>query len=122
MYGAVTISTANELVRINASRLVYVASDGNYSTMVLHDRTEQLFTLNLGAVQGIIEKQLGDNASFFIRIGKCLIINKDYVYKINPNKQMLILSDGAHNAAFTLSASKEALRQLKQLFEKESAL
>ena len=39
------ISNANELVRVRPERIVYVESDGNYSTMVLHDKTEQVFTL-----------------------------------------------------------------------------
>lgn len=34
-------------------------------------------------------------------------------------KQLLVLSDMALNDAFKLSASKEALRQLKLLLEKE---
>ena len=36
------ISNSNELVRIKPERVVYVESDGNYSTMVLHDKTEQV--------------------------------------------------------------------------------
>ena len=39
------ISNSNELVRIKPERVVYVESDGNYSTMVLHDKTEQVFTM-----------------------------------------------------------------------------
>ncbi|MFR9263737.1 MAG: hypothetical protein ACLVL2_27195 [Bacteroides cellulosilyticus] len=52
-------------------------------------------------------------------IGKSIIINKEYIYKINMGKQLLVLSDMALNDAFKLSASKEALRQLKLLLEKE---
>ena len=45
------ISNSNELVRIVPAREVYVASDGNYSTFVLHDKTEQVFTMNLAHCQ-----------------------------------------------------------------------
>lgn len=111
------ISNSNELVRVKSERVVYVESDGNYSTMVLHDKTEHVFTMNLAHCQELIEKQLGKDAETFIRIGKQLIINRDYIFKINPTKQQLIMSDMALNHAFTLQASKEALKQLKIYME-----
>ena len=115
----IIISSTNELVRVLPERIVYISSDGNYSTMVLHDKTEHLFTLYLSHFQKLIEKQLKDEASQFIRIGKSLIINRDYIYRINLTKQQLVMSDMALNQAFMLSASKEALKQLKQLLENE---
>ena len=113
----IIISNANELVRVKPERVVYVESDGNYSTMVLHDKTEHVFTMNLAHCQQLIEQQLGKEAETFIRIGKQLIINRAYIYKINVNKQTLVMSDMVLNQAFTLSASKEALRQLKAYLE-----
>jgi len=113
------ISNANELVRIKPERIVYVVSDGNYSTMVLHDKTEQVFTMNLAHFQQMIEEQLGKEAMTFIRIGKQLIVNRAYIFKINPNKQQLIMSDMDVNIAFDLQASKEALKQLKALLESQ---
>ena len=113
------ISNANELVRIKPERVVYVESDGNYSTMVLHDKTEQVFTMNLAHCQQLMEEQLGRDAMTFIRLGKQLIINRAYIFKINVNKQQLIMSNTEVNNAFTLQASKEALKQLKTLIELE---
>lgn len=115
----IIISTTNELVRVLPERIVYISSDGNYSTMVLHDKTDHLFTFNLSHFQKLIEQQLKEEACRFIRIGKSLIINRDYIYRINLTKQQLVMSDMALNQAFVLSASKEALKQLKQLLEKE---
>jgi len=113
------ISGVNELVRIKPERVVYVESDGNYSTMVLHDKTEQVFTMNLAHCQQLMEEQLGKEAMTFIRLGKQLIINRAYIFKINVNKQQLIMSNTEVNNAFTLQASKEALKQLKTLIELE---
>ena len=111
------ISNANELVRVKPERVVYVESDGNYSTMVLHDKTEHVFTMNLAHCQQLIEEQLGKEAETFIRIGKQLIINQAYIYKIIVNKQQLIMADMLLNETFTLTASKEALKQLKAYLE-----
>ena len=113
------ISNANELVRVKPERVVYVESDGNYSTMVLHDKTEQVFTMNLAHCQQMMEEQLGKEAMTFIRLGKQLIVNRAYIFKINVNKQQLIMSNTDVNNAFTLQASKEALKQLKTLIESE---
>lgn len=114
------IVNSNELVRISPERVVYISSDGNYSTMVLSNKQERLFTFNLTSFQNIIEKQLQTNANDFIRIGKGLIINRSYIYYINPSKQQLILSGEKLTDIFNLSASKEALRQLKDVIEETS--
>lgn len=114
------ISNSNELIRVKPERIVYVESDGNYSTMVLHDKTEHVFTMNLAHFQQMIEEQLGKEAMTFIRIGKQLIVNRAYIFKINPNKQQLYMSNSEVNIAFELQASKEALKQLKALIESET--
>lgn len=111
------ISNSNELVRVKPERVVYVESDGNYSTMMLHDKTELVFTMNLAHCQQLMEEQLGKEAKTFIRIGKQLIVNSAYIFKVNVNKQQLIMSNTELNQAFTLQASKEALKQLKTLIE-----
>ena len=119
MKSPIIISTTNELVRVYLERIVYISSDGNYSMMVLHDKSEHLFSFNLSHFQQIIEKQMKTEASLFIRIGKSLIINREYIYKINLGKQSLVLSDMKIEHTFVLSASREALKQLKSLLEKE---
>ena len=111
------ISNANELVRVKPERVVYVVSDGNYSTMVLHDQTKLVFTMNLVHCQQLIEEQLGKEAETFIRIGKQLIVNRAYIFKVNPQKQQLIMSNMEVNHAIELQASKEALKQLKAYLE-----
>lgn len=113
------ISNVNELVRIKPERVVYVESDGNYSTIVLHDKAELVFTMNLAHCQQLMEEQLGKDAKTFIRLGKQLIVNRAYIFKVNPQKQQLIMSNNEVNVAFTLQASKEALKQLKVLIESE---
>jgi len=111
------ITNSNELVRIPTDKIVYILSDGDYSTLVQTDKKEKIFTVNLGSFEILIESQLKDKSETFIRIGRSLIINKNYIYCINPNKQQLILSDRHFQHYFELTASKEALKQLKALIE-----
>ena len=58
----IIISNSNELVRLLPARVVYVESDGKNATFVLHDKTEQVFSMNLSHCQQTIEKQLGKEA------------------------------------------------------------
>lgn len=113
------ISTTNELVRIAPERVVYIQSDGNYSTLMQTD--EQLRTLNfqLGQIEEMIERQLGSKENVFIRIGRGIIINRSYIHYINVAKQKLVLSDATH-FSHTVAVSKEALKQLKEHLEKEA--
>lgn len=113
------ISTSIDLVRIASDHVVYFASDGNYSTIVQTDGEVRMVSYQLGQIEKLISSQLGSEGSIFIRIGKSLIINRSYIYYINIPKQKLILSD-VNTFNHTVTASKEALKQLKELLEKEA--
>lgn len=110
-------TTASELIQIRAKTLVYVAAGGNYSTFKLVDGTEYIQTLQLGRAEDLIAETSGLEANSFIRIGKSLIVNNDFISYINPAKQKIILSDGS-TFRYELSASKEALKALKEYIEK----
>ena len=112
------IATSAELVRIAPERIVYISSDGNYSTLVQTDGEMRMLSYQLGQMEKMISSQLGVDGNIFIRIGKSLIINRSFIYYLNVAKQKLTLSDVA-SFSHTLSASKEALKQLKELLEKE---
>ncbi|MCF0174043.1 MAG: LytTR family transcriptional regulator DNA-binding domain-containing protein [Bacteroidales bacterium] len=112
------ISTVNDLIRIQPEKIVYISSDGNYSTIYLCDGESRVVTIQLGKLEEMIGDQLGNEGSFLARIGRSLIINSSYVYYINITQQKLILSD-QKAVNYTLTASKEALKALKEHFEKE---
>lgn len=112
MENYIVISKGTELYRIPGSRLVYVSAEGNYSNIVTQDNRSCLVSLQLGQIEDLIAEQLGDSGNNFIRLGRGLIINLDFVHKIDITKQELILSDciGCHHE---LSASREVLIKLK---------
>ena len=113
------MTTSNDLVRIAPDCIIYIASDGNYSTLVQTDGEIRMLSYQLGQIEKMIATQLGAEGNMFIRIGKSLIINRSYIYYINVPKQKLILSDIA-TFNHTVAASKEALKQLKELLEGEA--
>ena len=81
------ISTSIDLVRIAPEKIVYIASDGNYSTLVQTDNEVRMLSYQLGQIEKMISSQLGSEGNIFIRIGKSLIINRSYIYYINIPKQ-----------------------------------
>ena len=118
----VIIYTANELIRIQPDVIVYAISEGNYTTLVLIDLTEHVFAFNLSHLELLLHDQLGEENAMFIRTGKRLIINREYVYKVNIGKKQLILADIRNNLSISLTASKVALRQLKSYLESQLSL
>ena len=89
----IIISKGTELVRVPADCLMYVSSDGNYSNLVTSDGRSRIVTFQLGQIEDVINDQLGDDGMIFLRLGRSLIINTEYIYLVDVAKQLLILSD-----------------------------
>lgn len=112
----IIISRGTELLRIPADSLMYIASEGNYSTAVTRDGRKRLVSLQLGQMEDIISEQLGDEREHFLRLGRSLIINMNHIHFIDIGQQRLILSDCERFYA-ELSASREVLLKLKAYVE-----
>ena len=107
----IVISKGTELLRIPAHRLVYISADGNYSNVVTQDNRERIVSFQLGQLEDLIGDQLGDEGYNFVRLGRSLIINRDFI-----SKQIIILSDCA-GCYHELTASREVLSKFKAYIE-----
>lgn len=112
----ITISKGTEFLRIPADHLVFISADGNYSNVVTRDGKSALVSFQLGQVEDLIADQLGDSGGQFIRLGRGLIINIHFVYRIDIATQQLVLSD-CNGCYHELSASREVLIKLKAYME-----
>lgn len=112
----IIISKGTELLRISADCLMFVSSDGNYSNITTEDGRTKLVTLQLGQIEDILQDQLSDADSNFLRLGRSLIINTNYIYFIDVSKQELVLSN-CRGSYHVLSASREVLVKLKAYME-----
>ena len=110
------ISNATDLLRVSAIDIMCIQADGNYSTIVLNDGEVHLVLFQLGQLEQMLNEQLGADASMFIRVGRGVIMNREYLYAINLPRQHLVLRS-ALGKKVTLTVSKESLRQLKILIE-----
>lgn len=111
------LSNSYSLLRVAIDRIAYITSDSSYSILKLINGEEYTFSFNLSSFEKILEHQLQSEAEIFIRIGKCFIINSNYIYTIHITKQELILSDSSFSEKFILKISKEALKVLKTIIE-----
>lgn len=111
-------NTSTEVLRVPADAVVFVTADGNYSALTTADGEDFVLTMQLGQIEKRLAEMLDDNDNRFIRIGKSLIVNRDYITFINPTRQKLLLSD-CRTFRQEVSASKDALRALKEYVEKE---
>lgn len=112
-------TTSTEILRVPAEAVVFITADGNYSAINMADGGCFVLTLQLGQIERRIADMLDSNDNRFIRIGKSLIVNRDFIAFINPPRQKMVLSD-CRTFRHEVSASKEALKALKELIEKEA--
>ncbi len=112
--GHLYINTRDELVRISSSNIVYIESDGNCTNIVLTNKQRVTVFTSLGNMQQFLSDSLREHASTFVRLGRRFIVNIDFVYKVQPLHQSLILTDGMH-FTFQLNVPKDPLRQLKDI-------
>lgn len=80
-------TTSAEIVRVPSDTVVYITADGNYSVITLTDGENFVLTLQLGQVERRIADMLENDDNRFIRIGKSLIVNRDFIAFINPVRQ-----------------------------------
>ena len=116
-----TFCTSGELIRVPSEAVVLFSAEGNYSVLSLADGSEYVLTLQLGQIERKLMDFVTSSDNRFIRIGKSLIINREYISYINPARQKLILSD-CRTFKRETTASREALKALKEFIEKEERL
>lgn len=108
------IPTSTELVRVRTDEIVGVVADGNYSDLWLYDGRKHKLTFKLHYFDEAFNR-LKDNP--FIRIGRSLIINKQYVYIINLTDRQCIMAGQPIKGEFKFNAPRLALESLKNYLE-----
>jgi DNA-binding LytR/AlgR family response regulator len=110
----VYFNSRDKLIRLDVQKVVYFESDGNYTYIVTSNKQKICITMNLSHTEEAMAAQLGKVAQQFMRIGKRFVVNMKYIYQIDMQKQVLLLSDW-DKFVFQLPVSKEALKSVKKL-------
>ena len=113
------ITTNSEIIRIPTDEIIFIKGDGNYSDIFLaHGKKENV----ISQLHDLMDKLTALNYNPFYRVGKSLIINRDYIFKVNPGLQRIILSHSRLEKDILIKASKDALKNLKEKLETEEEL
>ncbi|MCB2222376.1 MAG: LytTR family DNA-binding domain-containing protein [Bacteroidetes bacterium] len=72
-------------IHINPEHIIYCQAEGNYTELVLIDDEQQMVSMRLGEV----ENRLSYNN--FRRISRSVLINEDYLHRINRKEKKCIL-------------------------------
>ena len=108
-------NSRDELLRICKSCIVFIEAAGNYTIINQVNGEKGIVGVAMSKMEKTLTASSDKEKSVkFARIGKSHIINLNYVFRINPLKQELVLSD-QKTFSYTLDISKEALRKLKDL-------
>lgn len=113
----VIFNRRNELLRVPLTKALFYEAFGNYSYGVFPNKQKVMLPVGLAQVEQLLKQTADATSPAFIRIGKKYIVNSHMIVQLNFSKQQLILSDFDHPGNFALPVSKEALKQVKELYE-----
>jgi DNA-binding LytR/AlgR family response regulator len=111
-------NTRDDLICIDTDLVAAVKADGNYSKVFYING--RIIHLNTGITKmEEILKSLPSKTNRFIRLGRSCIVNHAFLFKIEPLKQQLILSDG-YKCDLKVPLPKQTLKTYKDALEKRS--
>ena len=113
------ITTNSEIIRIPTDEIIFIKGDGNYSDIFLANGKKENV---ISQLHDLMDKLTTLNYNPFYRVGKSLIINRDYIFKVNPGLQRISLSNSRLEKDILIKASKDALKNLKEKLETEEEL
>ncbi len=116
------INSRDEMSVFDLDKVAYIQAGGNYSHIVYIGGSKTMITLGLSKLEEMVKMVTPKGTrSPFVRLGRSLIINQDYLSNINLLKQRLTLSDNqGHTHA--IEVPKALLKAYKDLLRKSFAL
>ena len=85
----IKLATTGGFILLPAADILYIEADWNYADIYINDTTKHLVTINIGA----LEKMLPPAG--FCRISRSIIINVNYLTRVNRIKRMaFLMKDG----------------------------
>ena len=111
----VCVNTRDELLIMDLDRVAFFQANGNYTRLTYISGQVLVLNTGLSGVEKILVNAIPKGKSTFVRLGRSLIINEDFLSNINLLKQYLVLSD-LDNHNFKLTVPKHLLKLLKDKF------
>lgn len=109
-------NTRDEMIKVKLDRVAYFEADSNYCHVVFINGAKAMLLTSLVNIETFLAEKFRGDTPMFVRIGKKYIVNRQKIFQINIPRQRLVLTDFVSTNVFELSISKEALKNLKQLY------
>jgi len=113
-------NTRDEMIKVKLDRVAYFEADSNYCHVVFINGAKATLLTSLVNIENLIAERFRGDNPMFIRIGKKYIVNRQYIFQLNVLRQKLILTDYDSPTILEISISKDALKNLKQLYSSNS--
>ena len=112
-------NTLDEMLRVDLRKVLYFKADRNYTDVYFVNGVHVTLPTGLMSIEQMLENdKLRGRTMPFVRLGRSLIVNISYILHINVLKQELTLSDMSMPGCQRIMVAKEALRKLKELYNK----
>ena len=111
----------DELLVLETNEIAYIEASGNYSCILFIKGGKKLLAMTLSRLESLICSSDEDGSRKFVRIGRSLVINQDYLTCVNLLKREIVLSDYG-NHIYTLPVSKFLLKKYKGSFPSLSSV
>ena len=112
-------NTLDEMLRVDLRKVLYFKADRNYTDVYFVNGVHVTLPTGLMSIEQMLENdKLRGRTMPFVRLGRSLIVNISYILHINVLKQELTLSDMSMPGCQRITVAKEALRKLKELYNK----
>lgn len=111
-------NTRDEMFGIDTDLIALVKADGNYSIIFYITGKEIHMPYGISKMETIL-KENNDKRNRFVRVGRSVIINHFFVFKIEPLKQTMLLSDGGKEN-ISIQLPKQTLKAYKDAIYKSA--
>ena len=109
-------NTTDDMIKVKLAHVPYFEADSNYCHVMFINGAKATLLTSLVSMEGLLANRFKDDVPMFIRIGKKYIVNRQYIFQINVLRQKLVMTDYESPVVLEISISKDALKNLKQLY------
>lgn len=109
-------NTRDEMIKVKLDHVAYFEADSNYCHVMFINGAKATLLTSLVSMEELLANRFKDDVPMFIRIGKKYIVNRQYIFQINVLRQKLVMTDYESPVVLEISISKDALKNLKQLY------
>lgn len=111
------LNSRDELLIIDLQKIAFFQANGNYTHFNYISGDTHLVTLGLSKVEEYLRVSWPkDVPSPFVRLGRSLIINQNYLSEISVLKQKVTLSDNDGHS-YSLNVPKPLIKEYKEIIK-----